>query len=417
MEQHDDDSASSRRQPLMEEEHGESSTPNALSATPQVMNDPLLQWNPSIFDYSVSSNISFWNRLRSTYVRSGLIYMFVFAIMAGGMVYGVSVKLFDEASSIDWDVNYNVGFLGNSYFFVNDIPRCLEAISEGHVYQNSVIHPGSSLSELWVTGNGMGKLWKTDKAYMGHYDTYDYGLCSVAHILQGYDEYMDYGNSAGKYYDDGLNPCINDYDYSSFINNDISVASWDYIVLVDQTKRMAIPSARNESVQVLMHGYAKFLQHSQAPRVVLVDTHAFWSENTNMTGLSDIVTFTRLIYQGVQTYVTALSSVLRRPPLVAPIGLAFLVIYEEDTDIWKSLFLDDQIHMSMTGSYLFAMVLYTTIFGHLPSPDIYLPALFSDSRQIVGNVDYPDSSLEEYFRSVTRKVVLKRYIPNSLYHR
>jgi hypothetical protein len=411
--------------------------------------------------FSVLHRLFFHNRtmrwLRSPPTALS-IYLVLFAVMAGGMIYGVSRELYsagnghyfflflfgrDNEANIDWDVYHNVAFLGNSYFFVNDIPRALESMSGGHVYQNSCLHPGSSLAELWITGNGMVKLWSTPEAQLSteSYGTlYDYGLCSVAHILQGHDEYMAYGNEAGKYYDDGLNPCLHDETYDTFIraSGEIQVAQWDYVVLVDQTKRMAIPQARNETVQVLQNGYAKFLTattttsdgSSQAqPTVILVDTHAFWSDSTNMTGLdSDIVGLTRLIYQGVQVYASALSKVLAKPPLVAPIGLCFLVIYEEDYDLWRALFLDDQIHMSLIGSYLFTMVLYTTIFGHLPPSDLYIPSVFADARKIIGggggrnggnnnnNAALYESlaDLDPYFRQVVRKVVLKRYRPSSL---
>jgi hypothetical protein len=387
------------------------------------------------------------------------IYLVLFVVMAGGMIYGVSRELYssgnghyfflflfgrDNEANIDWEVYRNVAFLGNSYFFVSDIPRALESMSGGHVYQNSCLHPGSSLAELWITGNGMVKLWSTPEAQLNteSYGTlYDYGLCSVAHILQGHDEYMAYGNEAGKYYDDGLNPCLHDETYDTFIraSGDVAVAQWDYVVLVDQTKRMAIPQARNETVQVLQNGYAKFLTATTTtsdgssqvqPTVILVDTHAFWSDSTNMTGLdSDIVGLTRLIYQGVQVYASALSKVLAKPPLVAPIGLCFLVIYEEDYDLWRALFLDDQIHMSLIGSYLFTMVLYTTIFGHLPPSDLYIPSVFADARKIIGgggggrnggnnnnNAALYETlaDLDPYFRQVVRKVVLKRYRPASL---
>jgi hypothetical protein len=413
--------------------------------------------------YRFRNRTALWLRSPPTALT---IYLLLFTIMAGGMVYGVSRALwleydFDNEANIDWEVSYNVAFLGNSYFFVNDIPRAVEAMSAGHIYQNSCIHPGSSLAELWVTGNGMYQLWTTPEAALADYNTYDYGLCSVAHILQGYDEYISYGNTAAKYYDDGLNPCINNQVYDTFIrggsdgdddDNNVpkvtTTPSWDYVVLVDQTKRMAIAQARNETVQVLQNGYAKFLTSSSTttdgttaaappPTVILVDTHAFWSDSTNMTGLdSDIVSLTRLIYQGVQSYASALSQVLSRPPIIAPIGLCFLVIYEEDEELWERLFLDDQIHMSLTGSYLFTMVLYTTIFGHLPPSDLYIPGVFADARKIIGggnnggngggggrnnnnnNQYYEDmAELDPYFRQVVRKVVLKRYIPTSLNQR
>lgn len=242
---------------------------------------------------------------------------------------------------------------------------------------------------------------------------------TVAQILQGYDEYIGYGNSAGHYYDDGLNPCIVNPYYASFVQDQLTndPVHWDYVVLVDQTKRMAIPSARNDTIQVLTNGYAPFLQHSGAIPV-LIDTHAFWSDQSNMTGLTDIPTFTRLIVQGVQEYTKALRNVLpkRQAPLVAPIGLAYLTIWEENYNVWTKLFMDNQIHASRNGSYLLGVVLYCTLFGHLPADDLYTPFLFEDARYVVGPADeYPDTDEMLYLRNVAQRVVLQRHVPESLY--
>lgn len=111
----------------------------------------------------------------------GLLYFGAFLLTAAGMVYGVSQKLVSRYYYwIDWDRRIEVAFIGNSYVFVNDIPRLLEAMSTGHVYQNSCLHPGGSLSDVWITGNGMYSLWQSEAAMMeSSYDgttTYDFGL-------------------------------------------------------------------------------------------------------------------------------------------------------------------------------------------------------------------------------------------------
>lgn len=395
-------------------------------------------------------------KIRAYLIRSGLLYFIIFLVMAAGMVYGISTQLIHYGSFIDWDIERNVAFIGNTYFMVNDVPRLLEGISTGHVFQQSVLHAGSSLSGIWKTGNGMYEIWQTETAIMDTDDygnIYDFGLCSVSQILASSDsstteDAMVYGNPYGTYYDDGLNPCLVNAYYSDFVEVEIlqDPVQWDYVILVDQTKRMAIPDARNQTTYILQNGYAPLLQRSGAIPV-LVDTHAFWSNNSNMTGLSDIPTFTKLIHEGVQSYASTLATLLprRQKPIIAPIGIAYLVIYEENYGLWETLFLDDAIHSSKTGSYLFVTVLYTTIFQHLPpapefdssstkkyysnnenhdsndeeEEDYYTDSemyyLFDDSRKLIGNSDYP-TNIDEiiYIRDVVYRVVIKKYIPDSL---
>ena len=374
-------------------------------------------------------------KIRVVLFRSGLVYFLIFLVTAASMIYGVSDKLgsFHNPffARIDWDQELTMAFIGNTYLFVNDIPRLLEAISTGHVYQNSVLHAGGSLKALWQTGNGMYELWQTEEAMVEYsvgdddYSTqtaYDFGLCTVAQILQGYDEYIGYGNKDGHYKNDGLNPCIVNEYYAELLEAQLEqdpVPQWDYVVLADQTKRMAISGARNLTLQVLAAGYGPFLETSGAVPVI-VDTHAFWSDNSNMTGLTDIPTFTALIWEGVAAYTEALSSVLPRKqtPIVAPVGLAYLTVWEENFDLWELLFLDDQIHSSLAGSYLFGHVLYATLFGHMPdqSEENVAPQyLFQDARKLLGGYSPASPQEAEYLRNVARRVALRNYVPPSLY--
>ena len=374
----------------------------------------------------------FLAKCRLVLCGSGICYMLLFAIMATGMAYGVLNRSEYFQEQIDWDIDLNVAFVGNAYLFVNDVPRMMEAISGFHLRQDSVIHTGGSLSALEATGNGMYPKWMTDEAmievaynsnYGGYPDFYDYGLCTVRQLLLGYDSYLAESNGNGYYYDDGHNPCFQVPYYMDFIGGVLENATmdWDYVVLVDQTKRMAFEEARQVSVYSLTNFYGPLLKKTKAVPVI-VDTHAFWSDSTNMTGLDDIPSFQALINDGVSDYVSALSSVLpsKQKPRVAPVGLAYLVVWEEDYDLWTLLFMDDTVHSSLMGSYLFGCVLYATIFGHLPPEDVALPEnvmyLFSESRKLIGDgdQDYPDYDETAYLREVAGRVVLDGYRPKSL---
>lgn len=411
----------------------------------------------------IPANVPSWyTRFASTpFVRSGAIYLVIVAITAAAMVYGVSTKVLSALESRRNNNRNNyylnaqdlqVAFIGNAYFFVNDVPRLLEAVSEGHIYQNSCLHAGGTLSDILLTGNGMYTLWQTEEAKIeytpsttsssssspyGTTDdiystnsevavTYDYGLCTVAQVLQGYDEYMSYGNKYGKYYSDGLNPCIMDTSYTSFVESELKrdPVSWDYVILVEQTKRMAVAEALSETLSVLTYKYAPLLTTSGAIPVV-VDTHAFWSEKSNMTGLTDIPTFTYYITQGVESFTAALAAGLptSQTPLVAPIGIAYLTVWEENYDLWEKLFVDDGIHSSLAGSYMFAVVLYATMFRRLPElPDNNnnanggggIASLFMDARKIIGQASYPSMEEAYYLRQVAGRVVLDSYIPQSM---
>lgn len=374
-------------------------------------------------------------RFSACMCHTWLAYLFIFAGMASGLAYGVYANRYRitdlDLKAIDWSEELRVAFLGNAYLFVNDVPRIMEAISDGHIYQDSVIHSSAgSLAGLLLTGNGMYQRWRTEEALLFTFQNYygynvsifDYGMCTVGQLLQGYDPILTYNNKNNAYYNDGHNPCMLDSYYLDFIKDELNTTAkteWDYVVFVDQTKRMAIEGARSESVYALANAYGPLLKQTGAIPII-VDTHAFWSSETNMTGLVDIPTFQSLIYDGVEEYVEALAYVLPdwQAPIVAPIGLAYLTIYEENEDMWYKLFIEDQMHSSLHGSYLFACVLYATMYGHLPPKSVSIDGidkLFVKSRKLIGqDYSYPTADEAYYYRSIARRVALYGYVPESL---
>ena len=374
-------------------------------------------------------------RIIFTISTAGFFHIAAFAAMTLGMAYGVYAnryKFTDVDFMVDWSIDLNVAFIGNAYLFVNDVPRLMEAISEGHIYSQSVIHPTSgSLANILLTGNGMYQQWHTSEAFLENFTNYygynesiyDFGFCTVAQLLMGYDEILSYGNKNKNYYNDGKNPCIMDETYFEYTNailedntTDYS-STWDYVVLVDQTKRMAFKDARKETVYSLANAYGPLLNASGAVPVI-VDTHAFWSDNTNMTGLQSVEYFQSLIYDGVEDYVEALAAVLPdwQYPVVAPVGLAYLTVYEERPLLWQKLFINDNIHSSVHGSYLFACVLYATLYGHMPDKKTAskVEYLFADSRKLVGKLEYPSEAESYYYRNVARRVALRGFVPSGL---
>jgi uncharacterized protein YcfL len=333
---------------------------------------------------------------------------------------------------VSYETNITVAFVGSSLLFVNDIPRLVEAISGQHVVQNSCLHARGSLSSILLTGNGLYYRWRTDNAILeqslmsnGRWSTiYDLGACTVPQLLFGHDNDISYANQNGLYYNDGNNPCIKDYMYYRYTKS-LNATDWNFVVLNEQTKRMAVSNARSASVTTLENYYAPMLKNISAIPII-VQPHAYWSDSSNMTGLSDVATFTSLIYQGTEEYAVALKDQLpsSQTPRVAPVGLAFLVIYEENHDLWEQLFGSDGIHASLFGSYVIGLCLYATMYGKMPPKTYALPenieTLWSKARKLQegggypSSSDYPTADEAAYLYDVVDRVNIKKYKPSTL---
>ncbi|GKY97676.1 hypothetical protein MPSEU_000725800 [Mayamaea pseudoterrestris] len=260
---------------------------------------------------ATNDNASSWTQRLGVFVcSSAIVYMILFVGMAAGLTYGTMNQL-RFFSNINWDEQITVAFVGTSYLFVNDIPRLLEVMSGGQVIQDSCLRSGGSLATVLLSGNGMYYRWQTNEALIysneeqdDYYSTpddvtsgsndsrplYDYGACSVHQLIAGYDNYLEYGNGNRAYSDDGNNPCLVDENYLRFIttnkySSSSNVPKWDFVVLADQSKRMAASSgsARYDTTDALVSVYAPLLLQSGSVPVI-VDTHAFWSSHSNMTG-------------------------------------------------------------------------------------------------------------------------------------
>lgn len=362
-----------------------------------------------------------------------LLFFFLGSVAFSGTPFMQGVHDVSDHVFVNWKTEYNVAFIGNSYMYVNDVPRLMEAVSEGHIKQNSCINTAGSLGKLLRAGNGMYGRWETESAVLRtnlnyaydfvdeDYVWYDYGACTVYQLLENYDNDLVYQNYNGAYYSaDESNPCFIDEFYLGLVMDKMAKTQvfWDFVVLNDQTKRMAFEDARAESIDALKYAYAPMLRDARAVPII-VDTHAFWSDSGNMTGLQDIAYFTAEIYEGLLQYVFALKYNLPKKfaPRVAPVGLAYLTVYEEDEELWEKLFLADKVHSSTYGSYLFANVLYCTIYGHLPKNARKLggvASLFAKSRDIQDDSSYPSPREANYLRTVAARVALHKHIPSVL---
>lgn len=324
----------------------------------------------------------------------------------------------------------NIAFIGNSYFYVNDMPRLFEQVAGKHIFQDSCLHASGSVLNILKTGNGMYYKWQTQNAMKGgiEYVTssndvaylYDYGACSVPQLLTGQDSMLSYGNQDGHYVNDGTNPCIKDNNYLEYENSFHYDGKWNYVVIVDQSKRMCFDDAREEAIMAFNYTYAPLLSRAGATPV-LVQPHAFWSDAVNMTGLTDIPTFTSMIMDGAKIYKKFLDKHTRLgiSAKIAPVGDAYLTVWEENEELWQKLFLADGIHPSGHGSYLYAMVLHGTIYGRPPPKSRVVTDnvqdLFSLARKLhVDESGIPTKSEALALWKVAKKVAVNGYKPKSL---
>jgi len=254
----------------------------------------------------------------------------------------------------------NVAFVGNSMQYYNDFPRLMEALSQGHITQDSCLHGDATIRTLLHTGNGMYPKFMTANAVIDDASDYvynqmdddtsvvihDYGACTVRQLLIGedsrlpdeeqmenYDDYFNPQDDDNEYYiDDGTNPCFEDQYYMSYL--DVRYAEnpprWDYIVINDNTRSPARNDTRQKSLAELEASYVPWLMTTGATPVFIL-THAYWTSWRDMTGLEDVPTFTSLTYMGYREYVALLEQYLppAQKPQIAPVGIAFLTVWEE----------------------------------------------------------------------------------------
>ena len=315
--------------------------------------------------------------------------------------------------------SYNVAFVGNRLLAVNDIPRMMEIMSDGAWNQQSCLHSRGSLASIVKTGNGMYTLWQTSQAFNLNLSIYDYGACSVEQLFRGFDGNLLYENANGYYYDDGRNPCFKSSEYFYYKDAQENQTLFDFAIFSDHAMRMADESARELAMEELQLTYATYMEQNGGIPVIL-SPHAFWSQHKNMTSMTDVATFTSLIYEGSLQYAKSISDALPEAQMarIAPVSLAFLTVYEEDPDLWSQLTDVYEIHPSVFGSYLIGCVLYSTVTGSMPPKQLGedVESLFVNARALTGAADwgYPDSEQADYLWEVAHRVTKQGYKPSTL---
>jgi hypothetical protein len=311
---------------------------------------------------------------------------------------------------------------------VNDFPRYFQAISghlhdhDHHVIQNSCLHGGGSIPSLVTEGNAMWPQFETENAVLQRNAEdqviYDYGACTVPQLLTGVDNRLaDPGYASFQDVDPlnasrvNLNPCRQDPAYlqfaTSYFDKEIAQYSsssnnhyWDYVLINDNTKNPARGKTRQHSLAFLETFYVPWLQQTQATPVFLW-THAYPgptdpNSTLDLTGLHDIANFTSLTGVGYRAYADMLHLSLpaSQQPRIAPVGLAFLLVHEEDPDLWAHLFHSDGIHASPSGTFLQGCIIHHTVFGELPPYEFVvrqnMASLWKTARMMQHSWDPPN---------------------------
>jgi len=332
-------------------------------------------------------------------------------------------------------VQIKVAFVGNSMQYVNDLPRFMQALAgrkrarpqDGYlIQQNACLHGSLNFQSQLEYGNGMYWRWKTKKAEIRGFDpkakVYDYGACTVPQLITGYDE--KFYDMASYYINDTKNPCMMSrgyYNYTLKHYQNIQ-PNWDYIVMNDNTKWPALEETRESSLQTLEESYVPMLLESGGIPI-LYATHGYRSDVINVTGFGNVSSFTSDVFEGYRQYADLLAANLpdEQQPRIAPVGLAFLVVYEENYNLWRRLFYVDGVHPSPSGSYLIGCILYATLYGHMPRRSIALPpkpkVLWKRARSMETNprfyMPYPTQTEAAFLFHVAKRIMIQGYRPET----
>lgn len=269
----------------------------------------------------------------------------------------------------------------------------------------------------------------------------------VPQLLFGYDDDLDSRvqqlNGQGddhfgaiKYSDDfftfndGKNPCLrssNYYDYLRDMYEAKGQPVYDYIVINDNTRSPARYESRKEGLATLQQYYIPWLLELGATPVLLF-TYGYWTPYRDMGDLGNVPEFTSLTYEGYRQYAALLAQHLpaSQKPRIAPVGFAFLLVWEENYQLWQRLFHVDQIHNSPMGTYLQGLVIHHTLFGVMPNHNVAIrgdmSSLWLKARRFQPGEHrrspFPSKEDAAYLYHIAVRVCVYGHIPQSFifYH-
>jgi hypothetical protein len=192
----------------------------------------------------------------------------------------------------------------------------------------------------------------------------------------------------------------------------------------DATRNPARKATRQAGLYGLKTYFAPWFDSTDEPAIpVFIATHAYWTEWRDMGGLEDVPTFTSLTHEGYRQYAALLNEFLPldRQARIAPVGIAFLFVWEENMGMWQQLFHYDDMHLSPHGTFLMACVVYYTLYQHMPPPSKALPRAISDlykrarrmQSPIHHSVPLPTREEAMYLYDICERVMAKGHLPKS----
>jgi hypothetical protein len=227
-------------------------------------------------------------------------------------------------------------------------------------------------------------------------------------------------------YNDGSNPCLRNplyYKYLvSYVYSYHQNHHWDYVLMNDNTRSPARNESRQQMLSELQDTYLPWLVESRATPVFLA-TYGYWTPYRDMGGLGSVAEFTSLTMAGYQAYVDLLSPQLPafQQPRIAPVGLAFLMVWEDNRALWQRLFHVDQIHCSPLGTYLQGLIVHYAIFGVLPPNRVAIrgdmSALWLKARRFQPaehhRDPFPTQAEAAYLYEIALRVTVYKQVPQS----
>eukprot|EP00977_Amphora_coffeiformis_P025149 scaffold18388_cov185-Amphora_coffeaeformis.AAC.3 len=296
-----------------------------------------------------------------------------------------------------------VAFIGNSMMYYYDLPRSLQIFSDYKVQQNCLLSGAGAFERQTFLQNGMWNRWRSDGALLhtldddevnvnGYADSfydnkvYDLGACTMNMLLFGYNH-----TEAEENYDAFWN-----YREQNGVTDDYG---WVYDWKSDLDPRLNNPCTQSQA-------YLDFLNN--LPSSDIRKNPKKW----------DYLTFK--VYMGYKQYATFVQKALPRSqkPKLVNMGIAFLVVFEENLDLWNSLFWKDKKHPSPHGSFLESCLVHHAVYGRVP----YKSTVIRDDMQSLWNgtrnlmyprdtaVPFPTKQEAEYLYEVCERVA-GGYIP------
>ena len=221
----------------------------------------------------------------------------------------------------------HIAYAGNSMIYFHDTPRFFANLATKRrvASHDCCLRGGASLPSLFREGNGMRNKFRT----LRESET-DIGSPTVSVML--------------------------------------SSRQYDFLIMNDYTQAPARIERREETLSSLQSDYLPLIRQCGATPVFII-TPAYRKQVNNSTDLGSPESFTMKTQEGCEAYASVLDELLpdTQKCRIAPVGLAYLKIREENPEMWERLFHVDDFHPSPHGTFLQGCVLHWTLFGCGPA--------------------------------------------------